>query len=140
MAPSLPALSLTALERLLREHGLRPTRQRLALGGLLFGGPSRHVTPEQLHREADARGAAVSLATVYNTLNQLRDAGLLSQVCVGSDGTWFDTRTEPHHHLFHEGHGTLCDLPATFELPAPLGLPEGVEVRRVDLVVRVRGA
>ena len=63
----------------LRRAGLRPTRQRVALGALLFRGDHRHVTPEILHQEAIGIGALVSLATVYNTLHQFTDAGLLCQ-------------------------------------------------------------
>ena len=58
------------IERL-KDVGLRPTRQRLALARLLFDGGDRHVTAEQLHNEALGADSRVSLATVYNTLNQL---------------------------------------------------------------------
>jgi len=119
----------------LRDAGLRPTRQRLQLAGLLFDGGNRHVTAETLFEEASQCGGSVSLATVYNTLNQFRDAGLLAQVVVGERG-WFDTNTQHHHHLFHEDTGALEDLPAG-SLPLPR-LPSGVHVTGVDLVVRVR--
>jgi Fur family iron response transcriptional regulator len=59
----------TATERL-QKVGLRPTRQRLALAEILFGSDERHVTAEELHAEAIAARVPVSLATVYNTLNQ----------------------------------------------------------------------
>jgi Fur family iron response transcriptional regulator len=62
---------------MLRKAGLRPTRQRMVLGRLLFGSGDRHVTAEQLHAEVAAFGEHVSLATVYNTLHQFKRAGLV---------------------------------------------------------------
>src|SRR5262245_3043907 len=66
----------------LRASGLRPTRQRLALGTLLFGNGDRHVSAEMLHDEATASGEQVSLATVYNTLHQFTQAGLLRELAI----------------------------------------------------------
>src|SRR5262249_2731190 len=63
----------------LRQAGLRPTRQRLCLARLLFEPGDRHVTAEQLHSEANAARVEVSLATVYNTLHQFTEAGLLRE-------------------------------------------------------------
>src|SRR5690349_21275012 len=42
------------LTAVLRMAGLRPTRQRVALAEILFGGSHRHVSAEQLHAEANA--------------------------------------------------------------------------------------
>ena len=70
---------------LLREAGLRPTYQRLVLGGLLFSKGGRHVTADMLYTEATSVGIQISRATVYNTLNQFTDAGLLRQI--GIDGS-----------------------------------------------------
>ena len=86
--------------------GLRPTRQRLALARLLFDSGDRHVTAEQLHQQAVGNGVKVSLATVYNTLNQFTASGLLREVAVDSRRSYFDTNTELHHHFFQSGYGT----------------------------------
>jgi hypothetical protein len=59
----------------LRLAGLRPTRQRVSLATILFGAGDRHVSAESLHQEAVAARMNVSLATVYNTLNQFKAAG-----------------------------------------------------------------
>jgi Fur family iron response transcriptional regulator len=124
----------------LRAAGLRPTRQRLVLGALLFGdGRDRHVTAEELHGEAAARGARVSLATVYNALNQFTAAGLLREVLVGPGKLYFDTNLGDHHHFYVEGDGALLDIPADKVAIARLpAAPTGMTVERVDVVVRVR--
>ena len=64
------------LTAVLRMAGLRPTRQRVALAELLFSGAHRHVSAEQLHAEALTQRVNVSLATIYNSLHQFREAGL----------------------------------------------------------------
>jgi Fur family iron response transcriptional regulator len=136
MEPSLR--SPTALGRL-RAAGLRPTRQRVALARLLLEGGDRHLTAEQLHSEALACGIGVSLATVYNTLHQFTDAGLLREVVVEPGRSYFDTNTDDHHHFFCEATGMLQDIPgcdlSLSGLPQP---PAGTEIGRVDIIVRVR--
>ncbi len=122
----------------LRGAGLRPTRQRLALAKLLFLGHDRHVAAEELHAEALAANVRVSLATVYNTLHQFTEAGLMREIVVAGGRSYFDTNVSAHHHFFHENSGRLEDIPghlvAFSALPEP---PEGTSVRRVDVIVRV---
>lgn len=124
---------------MLRGVGLRPTRQRIALGRLLYGRGDRHITAEVLHEEAVRSRVAVSLATVYNTLHQFTDAGLLRQVAVDGAKTYFDTNVSEHHHFLVEGENRLFDVPGdglTFgNLPEP---PEGMEIARIDVLVRLR--
>src|SRR5215470_1541453 len=123
----------------LRHAGLRPTKQRLALAGLLFGRGDRHATAEQLHEEAVASGVTVSLATVYNTMHQFTEAGLLREVTVDGTRTYFDTNTGRHHHFYCEEDGTLLDIDGEAievgRLPVP---PQGAKIDRVDVIVRLK--
>ncbi|MHB2167498.1 iron response transcriptional regulator IrrA [Alsobacter sp. R-9] len=127
------------LRRRLRQVGLRPTRQRVGLGWLLFAKGDRHVTAELLHEEATKARVPVSLATIYNTLHQFTEAGLLREVAVDGAKSYFDTNVGNHHHFFIEGENVLVDIPhgqvEVASLPVP---PEGMEIDRVDVVVRVR--
>ena len=126
-----------ALERLKR-HGLRPTRQRLALVRLLFDRGDRHVTADQLHAEAAAAGVRVSLATIYNTLNQFTAAGVLREVVVEAGRSYFDTNASEHHHILVEPTGELIDIPASdVQVSATPRLPEGMALRRMDVILRV---
>lgn len=125
----------------LREAGLRPTRQRLALGRLLFDGGDRHVTAEALHEEAQGAGVSVSLATVYNTLHQFTEAGLLREVVVDSARTYFDTNVSDHHHFFLENSGALMDIDGDKIVVTGLPqAPDGTDIARVDVIVRLHGA
>src|SRR6476469_3392096 len=123
----------------LREVGLRPTRQRMSLGWMRFGKGDRHITAEMLYEEATRAKVPVSLATVYNTLHQFTDVGLLRQVAVDGSKTYFDTNNTEHHHFFIEDNNDLLDIPTSAviveESPTP---PEGYEIARIDVVVRLR--
>ncbi len=127
------------LDDMLRAAKLRPTRQRVELAELLFSKGDRHVSAENLYEEARKAGVAVSLATIYNTLHQFTDNGLLRAISVDSTKTYFDTNTDNHHHFFIEGSNKVIDMPSGFarveNLPEP---PKGMEISRVDVVVRVR--
>jgi Fur family iron response transcriptional regulator len=123
----------------LRAAGLRPTRQRVELAGLIFAAGDRHMTAEALHDEAVKAGTKVSLATVYNTLHQFTEAGLLRQVVVDSARSYFDTNVGDHQHFYVEDDGTLIDIPghevAVSGVPVP---PKGTAIDRIDVVVRIR--
>jgi len=123
----------------LRGAGLRPTRQRMALAKLLFEGGDRHLTAEMLHADAQTANVRVSLATVYNTLHQFHRAGLLREIVVDSQRTYFDTNMSDHHHFYFDRTGELADIPGDqVEIAALPAVPDGMEVSRVDVVVRVR--
>ncbi len=123
----------------LRNAGLRPTRQRNALAQLLFRKGDRHLSAEDLFEEAKQANIAISLATIYNTLNQFSDAGLLRTISIDSTKIYYDTNTGNHHHFFLEDSETLVDIPNGYlqvqNLPRA---PEGMEISCVDVIVRVR--
>ncbi|WP_421725490.1 iron response transcriptional regulator IrrA [Bauldia sp.] len=129
----------SGIRAILRGSGLRPTRQRMALGRILFGKGNRHISAEELHDEARDRQVAVSLATVYNTLHQFTEVGLLREVVVDGSKTYFDTNTDDHHHFFIEDDNEVVDIPkgqmGVDQVPTA---PPGYEITRVDVVVRLR--
>lgn len=131
-------VALALIDRL-RAVGLRPTRQRMLLGKLLFNGRDRHVTAEGLHEEAVRADAHVSLATVYNTLNQFTEVGLLRSVAVDGSKTYFDTNVSDHHHFYCEWDGTIFDVPDTnIQIVGVPEAPAGTRIDRVDVVVRLK--
>jgi Fur family transcriptional regulator, iron response regulator len=130
---------VNTLKGKLRGAGLRPTRQRVALGWILFGKGDRHLSAEDLHAEAIKARVPVSLATVYNTLHQFTDAGLLRQVAMDGSKSYFDTNTSDHHHFFIEGEEMMVDIPGSaLDVRNLPDVPEGMEIARVDVVVRLR--
>lgn len=127
------------LTAVLRMAGLRPTRQRVALAEILFAGPHRHVSAEELLAEAQNAKVNVSLATIYNTLHQFRSAGLLREVAVDGARSYFDTDTSDHHHFYIEDEQRVIDIPASSIVIQNLPeAPQGMNITHVDVVVRVR--
>jgi len=127
------------VKAMLRDVGLRPTRQRMELGWLMFGKGDRHFTAEMLYDEAANAKVPVSLATVYNTLHQFTDVGLLRQVAVDGSKSYFDTNASQHYHFFVREENALFDIPdADVFIGKPPIPPEGYEIARIDVVVRLR--
>ena len=118
--------------------GLRPTRQRVTLGEIIFGEDDRHFTAEDLHDEALNAKVMVSLATVYNTLNQFTSGGILRAVAINGAKTYFDTNTSNHQHFYDEKSGALLDIETdtlkVSGLPLP---PEGTRISGIDVIVRL---
>lgn len=124
---------------MLRQAGLRPTRQRVSLAELLYSKGDRHISAELLHEEAVDANVPVSLATVYNTLHQFTEAGLLREVAIDGTKTYFDTNVSDHHHFFIEGENVVFDIPGEgVGIGSVPQAPEGMEVVRVDVIVRLR--
>ncbi|WP_371037288.1 iron response transcriptional regulator IrrA [Rhodosalinus sp. FB01] len=124
----------------LSEAGLRPTRQRLTLAALLVGdGHNRHVTAESLFAAVRERGESVSLATVYNPLKAFCDAGLMQEITVDGSKSYFDTNIHDHPHFFWEDEGRLSDAPSEeLEITRLPTAPEGAEIAKIDVVIRLR--
>ena len=124
----------------LRGAGIRPTRQRVALGTHLWKDEkTQHLTAEKLHQLALASDEPVSLATVYNTLHQFTEAGLLHEVVIDNHRSYFDTNIAPHHHFYFEDSGELCDIPAhMISMTSMMQTPDNAEVVSTDVVIRLR--
>ncbi len=130
---------MTILTRL-QSAGLRATPKRIAIGGLLFDGVDRHVTADDVAGIARKAGVRVSLATVYNTLNQFVAAGLMKRITLDTDRTYFDTNVSDHHHLFFEQDGELQDIPGdSIRVEGLPAIPAGSKVRAVEVIVRMSG-
>jgi Fur family iron response transcriptional regulator len=122
----------------LQAAGLRATPKRIAIGGLLFDGVDRHVTADDVSILARKAGVRVSLATVYNTLNQFVAAGLMKRITLDTDRTYFDTNVSDHHHLFFEENGRLHDIPGdSIRVEGLPPIPSGSKVRAVEVIVRM---
>lgn len=124
---------------LLERYGLRATRQRLGLARLLFGKGDRHLTADALASEAQAARMPASLATVYNVLNLFAQVGLVRSLAIEGGKTVFDTNTSDHSHFYFEDTGAVCDIgPDCVKLADGVEAPEGYEIAKIDIVVRLR--
>jgi Fur family iron response transcriptional regulator len=127
----------TQIADLLKSVGLKPTRQRIAIGWLLFSGNGKHITADMLHAELRSNNQDLALATVYNTLQTFVRVGLLGSVFV--DGlNFFDTNPAQHHHFIVDREHRLIDIPSADVAVAALPTaPEGYEVHHVEVLVHL---
>lgn len=122
----------------LKAAGLRPTRQRIAIGRVLWENGHRHTTAETLHSECHERGEKVSLATIYNTLHQFTTVGLLREIAVQGNLSYFDTNTDPHHHFIDSATGRMMDIPEqAIALSAYPIAPEGFRIAGIEVMVKL---
>ncbi len=136
-----PGLSTVQIRPLLERYGLRATRQRLGLAKLLFSKGNRHITADALAAEAHEARMFASLATVYNVLNLFAEVGLVRGFTVEGGKTIFDTNTTDHCHYYYEDTGHVTDIAAkSLNLASQFVPPEGYEIVKVDVVVRLRPA
>jgi Fur family iron response transcriptional regulator len=127
-----------AMREKLVAAGVRPTRQRLELGLLIFAPGDRHFTAETIYNEARAMRYPPSLGTIYNTLNEFARCGLLREIAIYDAKLWYDTKIGPHYHFYWEDSEELWDIPEEllprFDIPAP----EGARVEAIDVIVRLK--
>lgn len=125
---------------MLDRSGLRLTKQRLAIAVALFGDRHHHVTAESLYKDVNHGGPIVSLATVYNTLEQFSKAGLLREIAIDATRSYFDTNTSNHSHFYDEPSGSLIDIEGPVSITGLPDPPEGTSIRYIDVVVRLGSA
>jgi Fur family transcriptional regulator, iron response regulator len=132
--------TLNQTKELLNRVALRATKPRLFLWNLLFKGAIRHVPAEMLFEEAKQAYYPISLATIYNTLREFTEIGLLRHLRVDGAKSYYDTDVSPHQHFYLEEECQLIDMPGGIrvkKLPAP---PAGYLIDRFDVVIRLRRA
>lgn len=134
-----PPIDSGQIRPLLEKYGLRATRQRLGLAKLLFSKSNHHITADVLAAEAQEARIFASLATVYNVLHLFAEVGLVRCFTVEGSKTIFDTNTTDHCHYYYEDTGRVTDIEVKdINSAGQFEVPEGYEVVKVDVVVRLR--
>ncbi len=137
-----PRFEDQALDRCIRRKleaaGVRPTRQRVDLGRVIFGKGDWHFTAEMLYQETRSIRFAPTLGTIYNTLNEFARCGLLREIAIYDATLWYDTKTGPHFHFYREDTEELSDIPDEWMPNIDIPAPEGMRVEAVDVIVRVK--
>lgn len=128
-------LSPEQIERVLRDAGIQPTAQRIAIGRYVLC-DADHPSAEQVKGWVDQNFPKISLATVYNTLNAFVQAGLLHEVRLPDrDAVVFDNNLAPHHHFLDLATGELVDLPEG-SVRVDVALGGGFAVRGTSVLVQ----
>jgi len=128
----------TDYKAILEQAGIIPTKQRLDIARVILCRP-QHLSAEQLLLLVNDKGSNVSKATVYNTLSLFARKGVLREVLVDPNRTFYDSNTDRHAHIYNEDTGTLTDTYNQCLLAEALpAAPSGTELVGVDVVIRVR--
>jgi|TARA_X000000368_G_scaffold408174_1_gene388511 Fur family iron response transcriptional regulator len=133
-------MSLNTVDKnFLRENGLKPTAQRLAIYKILFSEGDKHFTAEEIKKLAISKGFKISVATIYNNLNHFVEAGLLKKRQVDNNRSYFDNNVSDHFHLFDEETNTLTDIPPSSVKFAKLPkLPKNKQIKNINLVINIK--
>jgi Fe2+ or Zn2+ uptake regulation protein len=125
-----------ALAGELARHGLRATRQRIALLDLLRAADG-HPTALELHRALRGEHRNVSLKTVYEILASFLSEGLAASVTDGGEPYRYEARTAAHYHARCRVCGRLCDLPASADgqIRGRTSIPEGFRIERIAVTL-----
>jgi Fur family transcriptional regulator, stress-responsive regulator len=124
----------------LRDRGWRLTAQRRVVAEVLAG-EHVHLTADDVYSRAQRLLPEISLATVYNTLNELVGMGEVLEISTGDGPKRYDPNTTAsHHHLYCVGCGDLRDVQpdGTANLALSRSQKHGFELLDVDIVFRGR--
>ena len=120
----------------LREHGISPTSQRVAVAEYLLG-TDEHPSADQVWDRVKRRIPVISRATVYNTLNLFVETGLVKAHTLVEGAQVFDPNVTPHHHFVDERTGEIRDIP--WDALRVEGIDELGELDVADYQVVLRG-
>ena len=117
--------------------GIRPTKQRMILAKLLFENGDRHISAEEIFDEIKKDDRKISLATIYNTLKQFTDIGLLREINIDQKKSIYCTNHDPHYHLYIEDENKIIDIPQkNIDLNIPQ-IPACLSLHNIDVIVRI---
>jgi len=122
----------------LEARGIYPTPQRVKIAQFMLS-KQQHLSADKVLQAVNMTEAAVSKATVYNTLGLFASKGLIREVIVDPSKVFYDSNTSEHHHFYNVDTGELSDVQSEDLLIERLPeMPEATELDGVDVIVRLR--
>ena len=122
----------------LKKSPLKITKQRVDIIKILFNDGNDHFTAEDVHKKIEKLGLNISLATVYNCLNQLTENEIIKSVKTNCNKIYFDTNTTSHHHFFCKNSSTLIDIESKdIKISKLPKIPDGKKLDSIEIVVNL---
>lgn len=100
---------ITLLDKL-KKSGIRATPQRIAVLKYLFQDFNNHPTVEEICEALKESFPSLSPATVYSSLQSLKDAGIIQELSIRRDRVSYDPIPESHHHFYCEKCGKIFNI------------------------------
>lgn len=125
------------LHRILCKNGMRYTTPRRYIAKCLFSNKHKHVCASEIAQEVKKLGANLTLATVYNVLNDFVRIGLLNALNTDTAIRWFDTKLEKHHHAIDTKTGQVFDVPY-MKLKKKPTLPDGYKITDYNITYKIQ--
>ncbi len=138
-ATSLPSLNDDLAEGTAEAFGgMRMTKQRKVVYEVLSEISAQHPTASEVFVEATKKMPNISLATVYNCLEAMTDAGVISQVNVDREASRFCANRAPHAHFYCTQCSRVFDieLSAGHDGGAPWHLPAGSRIDELNVSMK----
>ena len=133
-----PMSPYTSALNKLEKNGIRATKQRRVLAKLIFDKGKRHVSAENLFDEVKKEERKISMATIYNTLKQFTNLGLIREIVVDQNKSLYCNNNQSHYHLYIEDEGKVIDIPTkNIDLDIP-SIPACLQLHDIDVIVRIR--
>tara|TARA_Y100001970_G_C13847182_1_gene657474 strand:+ start:261 stop:713 length:453 start_codon:yes stop_codon:yes gene_type:complete len=127
----------SAIKRI-EKSGIRPTKQRRILAKIIFDKGKRHISAENLFDEVKKEDRKISMATIYNTLKQFTNIGLIREIVVDQNKSIYCNNNQSHYHLYIEDEGKIVDIPTkNIDLNIP-SIPACLQLHNIDVIVRLR--
>ena len=122
----------------IEQSGIRPTKQRRILAKIIFDKGKRHISAENLFDEVKKEDRKISMATIYNTLKQFTNIGLIREIVVDQNKSIYCNNNQSHYHLYIEDEGKIVDIPTkNIDLNIP-SIPACLQLHNIDVIVRLR--
>jgi Fe2+ or Zn2+ uptake regulation protein len=119
----------------LREHGIQPSAQRVAVADYVLY-TDAHPSADQVWNEVRRRFPMLSRATVYNTLNLFVEKGILRELALAEGRVVFDPNVDRHHHFIDDDSGAIFDVPWDAVGVSKIESLKGYGVREYMVVMR----
>lgn len=84
------------IQKMLEDHGIAHTRQREEILSL-FIMESKHYKPDEIFKLL--RGKGIGIATVYRTLEMLRECGIIKEISVGKE-RFYELKNNESKHIY----------------------------------------
>ncbi|MEM0294064.1 MAG: Fur family transcriptional regulator [Saccharolobus sp.] len=120
------------LANLLRQRNLKVTPQRISILKMIMKGG--HFSGEQIYEELKKTEPSISLSTVYNTLETLKEAGILNSF-EANGITWFEINRKPHANVFCTDSNSIIDLDIDLSNLIDGLIKSGLDVKNLSIVI-----